>query len=220
MGLNQMRTLKGTSPCGPSWGTCLQVCSRKGKGEQPISTTWARREMRSEQGTPRKLKTRGPGAGAQEGGRGRPQIKPAGILPTYLYPLSGQASTCCPAPLALPLLSLPECPFLKAGPTLPQPPPCRMWQQYFLSLLLSPVTCPHQLEARGSSSGTSRKGRGKMGERAGPGEKGARLLGRMPVLTPKAFTLPAAGPVPSRPAHHAHHQVALRPHPTAKDCRE
>lgn len=72
-----MRTLKGTSPCGPSRGTCLQVCSRKGKGEKPISPAWARREVRSEQGTPRKLKTRGSGAGAQEGGRGRPQIKPS-----------------------------------------------------------------------------------------------------------------------------------------------
>lgn len=170
-----MRTLKGTSPCGPSWGTCLQVCSRKGKGEQPIRPTWARREMRSEQGTPRKLKKdqdkgpRGWGPGRRQ--RQTPDQAQQGFCPLTCSPLSGQASTCCPAPLALPLLSLPECPFLKAGPTLPQPPPCRMWQQYFLSLLLSPVTRPHQLEARGSSSGTSRKGGGKMGERAGPGRR-------------------------------------------------
>lgn len=92
--------------------------------------------------------------------------------------------------------------FTSQGQSFPQSP-------------LSPGTCLHQRETRGSHSGTSRNVRGTLEEGAGPGRR-----------RPGSWAVPGPTPGPHLPqgrpcalqATHTHQAVALRPHRTATEC--
>lgn len=93
MGVDQMRMLRGTSPCSSlfTYSQVCRICYRKGKAESthgqrksPTSYQAQMGQEGDEQGT-RRLETRGPGARAPEGAEAEPSPspRPAGTLPTY-----------------------------------------------------------------------------------------------------------------------------------------